>query len=153
MGRRALQDINGLINIVIKRLFRFSIVREAMIAGTLHPNPIINGINDFPCKPILCMILSIIKAARAIYPESSISEIQKYRIRILGRKTITPPTPPTIPSTSISFNGPSDMLLRIKSPICPTSHSIPIIGYSPRTNVPSNIKYMKRKKIGYPQIR
>ena len=138
---------------VISRLFRFSIVREAIIAGTLHPNPIMSGINDLPCSPILCMILSIINAARAIYPESSINDIQKYRIKMFGRKTITPPTPPTIPSTSISFNGPSDILLRIKSPICSTSHSIPIMGYSPSTNVPSNIKYINRKKIGYPQIR
>ena len=28
-----------------------------------------------------------------------------------------------------------------------------IWGYSPSTKVPSNIRYMKRKKIGYPQIR
>ena len=58
-----------------------------------------------------------------------------------------------MPSTNISFNGPSVILLRIKSPICSTNHSIPIIGYSPSTKVPSNIRYMKRKKIGYPQIR
>ena len=34
-----------------------------------------------------------------------------------------------------------------------TIHSIPIIGYSPMTNVPSNIRYIKRKKIGNPQTR
>ena len=59
-------DINGLTNMVMSRHFLSSIIRVAMIAGTLHPNPIINGMNDLPCNPILCMILSIIKAARAM---------------------------------------------------------------------------------------
>ena len=53
----------------------------------------------------------------------------------------------------MSFNGPSDMLLFIRFPNASTNHSIPIIGYSPSTNVPSNMIYMKRKKIGYPHIR
>ena len=127
-------------------------VREAMIAGTLQPNPIINGMNDLPCNPILCMILSMINAARAIYPESSIMEIQKYRIRILGRKTITLPTPPMIPSTSISFSGPSLIVSLMKLPNKSTNHSIAIIGYSPMVNVPSNIRYINRKKIGNPHI-
>ena len=48
MGRRALHDINGLTNIVIMRLFRFSMVRVAITAGTLQPNPINKGINDLP---------------------------------------------------------------------------------------------------------
>ena len=79
--------------------------------------------------------------------------MQKYKIKIFGKKTITAPTPPIIPSISKSLNGPSAILLRNKSPICSTSHSIPIIGYSPMTNVPSNIRYIKRKKIGNPQTR
>ncbi|MBA7554505.1 hypothetical protein ES705_47126 [subsurface metagenome] len=65
-GSRALQDMNGLIRIVSSLLLRFSIERVAIIAGTLHPNPMISGINDFPCSPILCITLSIIKAALAI---------------------------------------------------------------------------------------
>ena len=48
------------------RLLRLSIVRVAMTAGTLQPNPITKGMNDLPCNPILCMILSMMKAARAI---------------------------------------------------------------------------------------
>ena len=67
-SKRALHDISGLINIVMRRLFRFSIVREAIIAGTLHPNPIIKGINDFPCNPILCIILSIIPLCVRVLP-------------------------------------------------------------------------------------
>ena len=65
-GILALHDMNGFIRIVMIRLLRLSIVRDAIIAGTLHPNPIIKGINDFPCSPIRCMILSMIKAARAM---------------------------------------------------------------------------------------
>ena len=66
MGSRALQEINGFIKIVINRLLRLSMVRVAIIAGTLQPKPIIKGINDLPCNPILCITLSMIKAARAI---------------------------------------------------------------------------------------
>ena len=47
-GNRAEHDINGFINIVIKRLLLLSIAREARIAGTLQPKPITNGINDLP---------------------------------------------------------------------------------------------------------
>ena len=43
-----------------------SIVRVAITAGTLHPKAMISGINDLPWSPILCINLSIIKAARAI---------------------------------------------------------------------------------------
>ena len=65
-GSRALHDINGLMSMVSKRLFRYSIVLVAIIAGTLQPNPIINGMKDLPCRPILCITLSIMKAARAM---------------------------------------------------------------------------------------
>ncbi|MBA7523249.1 hypothetical protein ES705_15372 [subsurface metagenome] len=65
-GSLALHDIKGLISMVTRRLFLFSMVLVAIMAGTLQPKPIIRGINDRPCNPILCMILSIIKAARAM---------------------------------------------------------------------------------------
>ena len=71
------QDMNGLIRMVIILLERLSIDLDDIIAGTLQPKPIISGIKDFPCRPILCMSLSIMNAARAIYPESSIKDIQK----------------------------------------------------------------------------
>ena len=65
-GSRALQDINGTMNMVIMRLLLLSMVRVAMMAGTLHPKPMIRGMNDLPCSPILCITLSMMKAARAI---------------------------------------------------------------------------------------
>ena len=51
--------------------------RVAMIAGTLHPNPRTSGTNERPCKPNLRIMPSMTNAARAIYPESSISEMKK----------------------------------------------------------------------------
>jgi len=65
-GNLALHDIKGLISIVRILSLRDSMVRDAITAGTLHPKPMIRGINDLPCKPILCMTLSIIKATRAM---------------------------------------------------------------------------------------
>ena len=63
---RAEQDMKGKTSIVIKRLRGFSIVRVAITAGTLQPKPITIGIKDLPCKPIRCINLSMIKAARAM---------------------------------------------------------------------------------------
>ncbi len=130
----------------------FSNVLVAIIAGTLHPNPIIRGINDFPCNPILCINLSIIKAARAIYPESSIKEIKKNNIKIFGKKTITPPTPAIIPSTSKSRRGPSFRLLLIRLPSVETPDSIQFIGYCPIAKVAWNINHIKKINMGNPHI-
>ena len=87
-GRRALHDMKGVISTVMMRLLRLSMVRVAIIAGTLHPNPMSMGMNDFPCSPILCMSLSIMNAARAIYPESSINEM-----KLLGEDIVTTAAP------------------------------------------------------------
>ena len=77
IGRRAEQLIKGSIIIVMILDLRLSMVLVAIIAGTLHPKPMIRGINDFPCSPIWCISLSMMNAARAIYPESSIKEMKK----------------------------------------------------------------------------
>ena len=63
--------------IVIRRDLRLSMVRVAMMAGTLQPKPITIGMNDLPCNPIRCISLSTMKADRAMYPESSIREMKK----------------------------------------------------------------------------
>ena len=76
-GKRALHDMNGVTSIVISLLLRLSIVRVAIMAGTLQPKPMSMGMNDFPCRPILCISLSMMNAARAIYPESSIREMNR----------------------------------------------------------------------------
>ena len=43
-----MQDINGMMAIVMRRLLRLSIARVAMIAGTLQPKPITIGMKDLP---------------------------------------------------------------------------------------------------------
>ena len=40
--------MKGVISMVISRLLRLSIVRQAMIAGTLQPKPMMSGMNDLP---------------------------------------------------------------------------------------------------------
>ena len=40
MGRRAEHDMKGLMRMVMIRLERLSMAREAIMAGTLHPKPI-----------------------------------------------------------------------------------------------------------------
>lgn len=62
---RALHDMNGMIRMVISRLLKLSIVRVAMMAGTLQPNPMTSGMNDLPCSPMRCITRSMMKAARA----------------------------------------------------------------------------------------
>ena len=57
IGSFALQGINGVRNIVIFLSSSSSIVLHAIIPGTLHPEPTINGINDFPLKPIFSKYL------------------------------------------------------------------------------------------------
>ena len=63
-GSLAVQDINGITSMVMSLLCLLSSVLVAIMAGTLQPNPISIGTKDFPCNPILCIILSIINAAR-----------------------------------------------------------------------------------------
>ena len=58
--------MKGLIRIVIRRLLWLSIVRVAMMAGTLQPKPMSIGMNDLPCRPMRCMRRSMMKAARAM---------------------------------------------------------------------------------------
>ena len=58
--------MNGMAIIVMIRSLGFSSVLVAMMAGTPHPKPVSRGMNDLPCKPILCISLSMMKAARAI---------------------------------------------------------------------------------------
>ncbi len=74
---RALQLTNGLIRIVMMRSSLESSVRVARMAGTLQPKPMIIGMNDLPWRPSECMTLSMMKAARAMYPVSSKIEMMR----------------------------------------------------------------------------
>ena len=75
-----------------------------IIAGTLHPNPIIIGRNALPDKPNFLNILSRINAIRAIYPVSSNIEKNKNNNNICGTKDNTENTPARTPSTIRPLN-------------------------------------------------
>ena len=152
IGKRAEQDINGFMSIVIIRLERLSIAREERIAGTLQPKPIIKGMNDLPCRPMRCITLSIINAARAIYPVSSRNEMHRYNINIFGKNTMTPPTPPMIPLATRSLMGPSGMVLWTKLESASTPALIQSIGNCPSENVSQKMKNIMSKNSGYPNI-
>ena len=72
---------------------------EAIIPGIPHPDEIKSGIKLFPESPNLRKIRSMIKATRAIYPQSSKIAKKKNKTNICGTKPMTAPTPPIIPST------------------------------------------------------
>ena len=57
--------MKGVMSMVISLLLRLSIVRQAMMAGTLQPKPMISGMNDLPCRPMRCITRSMMNAARA----------------------------------------------------------------------------------------
>ena len=98
--------MNGIISIVRVRSLLFSICFAAIIAGTLQPKPMSIGMNERPCSPTRCIILSMRKAALDMYPESSSRDRKKKRITMLGRNASTEPTPWMIPSVSMLVNHP-----------------------------------------------
>ena len=59
------QGIIGARNIVIRLSLSFSIVREAIIPVTAHPQETVSGNNDFPDRPNFRNTLSRINATRA----------------------------------------------------------------------------------------
>ena len=98
IGIFALQGINVVVIIVIRRSRSFSIVRDAIIPGTPQPEPISIGINDLPESPNFLKSLSIINATLDIYPQASRNARKMKRTIICGTKPKTAPTPETIPS-------------------------------------------------------
>ena len=85
IGNFAPQEKKGITLIVLVLSLSSAKVRVLIIAGTLHPKPIIIGINARPDKPNFLKILSRIKATRAIYPVSSIIEKNKNKTKICGK--------------------------------------------------------------------
>src|SRR5882757_1013486 len=65
-GSLALQLISGVIIIVNRRSFLFSIFLALIIAGTAQAKPLIMGITLFPLRPTLRISLSVKKLIRAI---------------------------------------------------------------------------------------
>ena len=92
-------------NIVRYLSLLLSRVLVAKTAGTVQPKPTIRGTNAFPGRPINLMNLSIKKAARAIYPESSRIESIKNIIKIIGIKVVMVCIPVPIPFAKIIINS------------------------------------------------
>ena len=104
IGSLAPHGMNVVVIIVILRSLSFSIVRDAITPGTPHPVPISIGINDFPERPNLRKILSIMNATRAIYPHCSKNERNTNNTNICGTNPSTAPTPEITPSTISPVN-------------------------------------------------
>ncbi len=66
MGSLAEQLMNGVSRMVIFLSRSLASVRVAMMAGTLHPNPMSMGTKLRPESPILRSSLSMTKATRAM---------------------------------------------------------------------------------------
>jgi hypothetical protein len=64
----------------------------AIIAGTEQPKLIKTGVKTFPESPNRRRALSMTKAARKRYPESSSAVSRKKRIIVCGRKESTEDT-------------------------------------------------------------
>ena len=76
--------------------------------------------------------------------------MNRYRIRMLGKNTITLPTPPMMPFTTRSFKAPSLISPLTVSPMKLTSISIHACGYAPNEKVVLNIIHIRSRKIGKP---
>ena len=100
MGNFAPHEKKGITRIVATRSFSSDSVRVFIMAGTLHPNPMIMGMNDRPDSPNRLKILSSTNAMRAIYPVSSRTENHINNISICGRKPSTANSPPSTPSAT-----------------------------------------------------
>ena len=99
--------------------FSSSIVLVAIIAGTLHPKPITNGITAFPGKPNLFIILSVINGILAMYPLSSKKDMAKNKNANIGKNTNTAPTPEITPSANndaINLLDIDDFIISDKNP-------------------------------------
>ncbi len=70
---------------------------------------------------------------------------------MLGRKTITPPTPPITPLTNKSFQKGEEIFWLTELPNQVIPLSIQFMGYCPIEKVEKNISQIKNKKIGNPQ--
>ena len=156
IGSLAPQLISGTTSMVIIRLRMLSKVRVAMIAGTEHPNPKRRGMKLLPCSPIRCMRRSVTNAARAMYPEYSRNAIARNSSIMLGKNTMTPPTPPITPSTSIDLTSsslPSGHMPSTPRDSIAISHSRKAIAGSPSLKVMVKTRYIRRRNIGIPRIR
>ena len=82
---------------------------------------------------------------------SSINEVKKKSINILGKKTTILPRPLMIPSVRRSLNIPDGIVCLIKPETNVTPSPIQFIGNPPKLNVAKKVKNIKNRKIGKPK--
>ncbi|OQA52416.1 MAG: hypothetical protein BWY45_03160 [Euryarchaeota archaeon ADurb.Bin294] len=152
-GSRAVQDMNGMVMMVIILSALLCRVLVAMIAGTLHPNPIRNGMNERPCRPTECISRSMTNAALARYPVSSRMESSRNRTNMLGTKTRTDPTPPITPSDRNDLTNGSISTPFIRSVKYPNMYSIPTRNGLEALKVSWNANHIHERKMGIPNNR
>ena len=99
-GSLAEHDMKGVSMTVIFRSCSEGSVRVDMMAGTLQPKPTSIGTKLRPESPKRRKILSMTKATRAMYPESSRMDSRRNSTTMMGKKEITLPTPVSTPSTT-----------------------------------------------------
>ena len=137
---------------VLNRSLGCSRARDAMIAGTEHPNPRSRGRKARPESPRRLIMSSITKATLAIYPLSSNKARARKRMKILGRKVRIPPTPEMIPSTirdwSKGLTLSACRLLEVSSEICSNAISKYPFNQSPMVNVRKNTSAIIPRKMG-----
>ena len=139
IGALAPQLKNGESLIAISRSFSSSNVLVAIIAGTEHPKPIKSGMKALPDKPNFLNALSIIKATRAIYPESSRIDIKKNNSKICGKKLKIASKPESKPSQiKPVYHVPSGIIPDTKSIIDPVNQPIQLCKNTPSDGIPAN---------------
>ena len=96
-----------------------SILNLLQVEAFNHQAELTTGVLEEECSQ---MMKSFFKELRKK------QKMKKKRIRILGKKTITPPTPAITPFTNKSFKGPSGIIPATQLPRASTPASIQSIG-------------------------
>ena len=89
--------MSGAMSIVVSLALGSDIVLVPMTPGIAQAYEDSMGTKDLPFRPHQPKSLSMRKAARAMYPESSSIAMKKNRMRICGRNMMIPPMPAMMP--------------------------------------------------------
>ena len=132
-----------------------SIVRVAIMAGTLQPKPTKSGTKALPGSPSARIRRSITNAARAMYPDSSKMAKNRNMKKTTGMKVEMVCRPPPIPldRKTVSHSGVPQEARSCPRPstkIPPTKISKKSMKTAPKFWVKRKVTYMINKKIGNP---
>ena len=156
-GIFALHEIYGSTRMARRCICSFSSPRVVRMAAAEQPNPIVMEKTALPVSPTLPKMPSVIKASADIKPLSSMTNRQKYKIAICGRKENSIPSPenkeetksaaaaaPPAPSTSEESVPPNFSAIRSSMRSLSRTPGIP------RANARKKTASMLRKYRGTP---